>query len=156
MSIALLRHTLATVAYRGGKVLRDAPSGFSEFRPGPTSRSAGEILAHTCDLFDWALSLIDGEHRWADTQPQAWQANVERFHAGLAAFDARLAADEPVGFEVERVFQGPVADALTHIGQIAMLRRLAGHPVRGENYFRAEITAGRLGPNQPPPGKEFN
>ena len=156
MSIGLLRHTLATVAYRGSKAIRDAPEGFSDFRAGPTSRSAGEILAHTCDLFDWAVWLTAGEHRWGESQPQAWQADVDRFHAGLAALDARLSADEPLGFEAGRIFQGPVADALTHIGQIAMLRRLAGHPVRGENYFRAEIASGRVGVDQPMPNREFD
>ena len=156
MSITLLRHTLATVAYRGGKTIRDVPPEFSEFRAGPTSRSAGEILVHTCDLFDWALSLADGEHKWKDSQPDDWPANVERFHAGLAALDARLAVGDPLGSEAERLFQGPIADALTHIGQIAMLRRLAGHPVRGENYFRADIAAGHLGPDQAVPAKEFD
>lgn len=150
-----LRHTLATIAYRGGKVLRDAPDGFGRTGAGPGSRTAVQILAHVGDLFDWALALADGEHRWADTRSDDWDGQVERFFAGLAATDARLAAPEPLGRPARRLLQGPFADALTHIGQLAMLRRLADAPVRGENYFKAEIEVGRVGPEQPLPTYEF-
>jgi hypothetical protein len=140
---AFLRHTLATLAYRGGKALRDAPEGFSEFRAAEGSRTAGQILAHIADLFDWALKLArEGQHEWHDSAPLAWAAETERFRAGLAALDAHLASALPLKAPAEKLFQGPIADALTHVGQIAMLRRLAGAPVRGENYFRADIAAG--------------
>jgi len=151
----MLRHTLATAAYRGGKAIRDAPPGFAMFRAGETSRSAGEILAHVGDLFDWALSLARGTHVWHESEPLAWDREVERFFRTLAVFDAQLAGDTPLGTSPEKLFQGPVADALTHIGQIAMLRRLATAPVRGENYFKADITAGRVGKDQAPPRREF-
>src|SRR5664279_5757345 len=128
--IAMLRHTVATLAYRGGKALRGAPAGFA----GYGSRTPGEILAHVCDLFDWALTLADGKQAWHDSQPQAWEADIARFFAGLEAFDRRLASGVPLAVEPERLFQGPVADALTHVGQIAMLRRMAGCAMSGENY----------------------
>ena len=54
------------------------------------------------------------------------------------------------------MFQGPIADALTHIGQIGMMRRMAGAPVRGENYFKADIAAGRVGAEQSAPRFEFD
>jgi len=152
----LLRHAVATLAYRGGKALRDAPEGFGEFRIAPGSRTPREILAHIGDLLDWALWLARGEYRWTDATPGSWEGEVVRFHAGLAAFDAYLASDRPLGFPAAKLFQGPVADALTHVGQIAMLRRLAGAPVRGENYFKADIEAGRTGPEQAPPRREFD
>ena len=151
-----LRHTLATVAYRGGKVARDAPEGFSDFTINPKSRTPGQILAHIGDLFDWALSLAQGQHIWKDSGPQTWEQDVERFHLGLAKLDAYLASNAPLGFPAEKIFQGPIADALTHIGQIAMLRRLAGSPVKGENYFRANIQPGRVGQDQPPAVTEFD
>ena len=150
-----LRHCLATLAYRGGKAIRDAPPGFAKFRAAPESRSAGEILAHMGDLFDWACALVEGRSFWSDSAARAWPAECERFFAALARFDAALAGDEPLGATAERLFQGPVADALTHVGQLAMLRRLAGSAVRGENYFKAEIVAGRVGPLQAAPVKEF-
>jgi hypothetical protein len=150
-----LRHCLATLAYRGGKAIRDAPPGFAKFRAAPGSRSAGEILAHVGDLFDWAAALVEGRHFWEDSAARAWSAECERFFAGLARFDAALAGTDVLGATAERIFQGPIADAFTHIGQIAMLRRLAGAPVLGENYFKAEIVAGRVGPDQAPPVKEF-
>lgn len=153
---ALLRHTVATLAYRGAKAVRGAPEGFATTRAGETTRSAVEILAHVGDLLDWALWLARGEHRWNNAEPQAWPDEVNRFFAGLKAFDDYLASDQPLGTPAEGLFQGPVADALTHIGQIATLRRLAGSPVKGENYFRAQITAGRVGPDQPAPQVEFD
>lgn len=151
----LLRHIVATIAYRGGKVLRGAPPGFGSVSAGEGTRSAVQILSHVGDLFAWGLALADGEHRWSESQSDDWEVQVERFHAGLEAVDARLASSEPLGRPPERLLQGPFADALTHVGQLAMLRRLAGSPVKGENYFKAEVTVGVVGPDQPLPVYEF-
>ena len=150
-----LRHTVATLAYRGGKVLRGAPAEFSGFRAAPGSRSAGEVLAHLGDLLDWTVVLAEGEHVWRDSPAVAWEAGSARFFDGLGRIDARLAAS-PLRCPAEKLFQGPIADAFTHVGQIAMLRRLAGAPVRGENYFKAPIAAGRVGPEPLEPGLEFD
>ena len=151
----MLRHAVATLAYRGGKALVGAPPEFAAYRAGPAGRTPGEILAHLCDLFDWALHLTDGKHVWHDSTPQSWDADVARFFAGLTAFDRRLASGTPLQVEPERLFQGPVADALTHVGQLAMLRRMAGCPMRSENYFRAAIETGRVGADQAAPVREF-
>jgi hypothetical protein len=147
----MLRHTVATLAYRGGKAVRGAPAEFASYG----TRTPGEILAHVCDLFDWALSIANGKQEWHNSQPQAWDADVARFFAGLEAFDRRLASDVPPAVDPELLFQGPVADALTHVGQIAMLRRLAGCPISGENYFVAQIETGRVGADQAAPAREF-
>jgi len=152
----LLRHTVATVAYRGGKALRGAPESFASFKAGETSRAAEKILAHLGDLFDWAFSMASGDAAWHDSQPLNWNAEIERFFKALKKFDDYLATSEPLHAPVEKLFQGPVADALTHIGQIAMLRRLAGAPIRGENYFKADISSGRVGTDQPTPRREFD
>ena len=151
----LLRHTLATLAYRGGKALRGVPEEFAVFRVGETSRMPGQILAHIGDLLDWAVSLAKGKQEWHDSAPLPWADGVARFFAGLAALDACLGSDAPLGETPEKIFQGPIADALTHVGQISMLRRLAGCPVRGENYLRADIVAGRVGAEQAAPKREF-
>jgi len=151
----VLRHMMATIAYRGGKVLRNAPEGFGAVSAGHGSRTAVQILAHMADLFAWALALADGEHRWSDTDSDDWDEQVARFYAGLAAVDARLASPEPLGRSALGLLQGPFADCLTHVGQIALLRRLANSPVRGENYFKAEIEVGRVGPDQAGAVKEF-
>jgi hypothetical protein len=150
-----LRHIVATLAYRGGKALRGAPDDFAEFRSGEKTRTPGQILAHIGDLLDWALCLAEGRHEWHDSEPLAWPAGTARFFAALVDFDAYLASGQPLGFPAEKLFQGPLADALTHVGQISMLRRMAGSPVRGENYFRAEITAGRTGADQAVAAREF-
>jgi hypothetical protein len=162
MSIALdpsrqlLRHTLATAAYRGGKALRGAPETFASFRAGDSTRTPAKILAHIGDLFDWGLSMARGETAWHNSAPLAWDAEIARFHASLKNLDDYLASPEPLRASAENLFQGPVADALTHIGQIAMLRRLAGCPIKGENYFKAEIAAGRVGPEQSASRHEFD
>lgn len=151
----LLRHTVATLAYRGGKAVRGAPAEFAEFRAGTKTRTPARVLAHIGDLLDWALVMARGKHEWHDSAPLPWNEEVKRFFTALEAFDAYLASDSPLGFPAEKLFQGPIADALTHIGQIAMLRRLAGAPVKGENYFGAGITAGRVGSDQAAPVQEF-
>ena len=153
---ALLRHTLATVAYRGGKAVANAPAAFAAFRAGETARTPAQILAHIGDLFDWAFELAQGQYSWHDSTALPWEQEVARFFAALQKFDEYLASDAPLGAPVEKLFQGPVADALTHIGQIALLRRLAAAPIKGENYFKAEISSGRLGTEQPTTRVEFD
>jgi hypothetical protein len=151
-----LRHVLATIAYRGGKAMRGAPAGFAEFHASETTRTPGQILAHIGDLLDWALSQVSGKERWSDSKPVAWDEGVKRFFAGLRALDDYIASDSSLGCTPEKLFQGGLADMLTHIGQISMLRRLAGSHVRAENYSRAEIVVGRVGSEQTPPEREFN
>lgn len=153
---ALLRHTLATVAYRGGKAVSGAAEGFEKHRIAAGSRTPGEILAHIGDLLDWALALARGAHVWKDSAPLPWPEEVKRFFGGLERLDSFLASDAPLGAPAEKLFQGPIADALTHVGQIAMIRRAAGSPVRGESYFKADIAAGRVGPEQSVQRVEFD
>jgi len=152
----LLRHTVATLAYRGGKTLRGAPEGFADFRAGAGARTPGELLAHLGDLLDWALAFAEGKPKWHASQPLPWPQEVDRFFAALHALDGCLTGDAPLGAPVEKLFQGPIADALTHVGQLALLRRLAGAPVKGENYFKAGIAAGRVGADQAAPPFEFD
>lgn len=152
----MLRHTLATLAYRGGKAVRGAPDSFASFKISETSRPPAQILAHIGDLLDWALSIAQGAETWHNSEPLEWSQEVDRFHAALKKFDDYLASDTELDASCERLFQGPVADALTHVGQIAMLRRLAGAPMKSENYSRAKIEAGRVGADQEPPKREFD
>jgi hypothetical protein len=151
-----LRHTLATLAYRAGKALRGAPPAFAAFKADETSRTPVEIVAHMSVLLDWSLHLANGEHVWNEAVPLPWDEEVARFFAALRRFDDHLAAAETLGCPAEKLFQGPIADALTHVGQIAMLRRLSGSPCRGENYFKADIAAGRVGIEQAAPRREFD
>jgi len=152
----LLRHTVATLAYRAGKAMRGAPAEFANFRAGEGGRTPAEIVAHMSDLFDWALALADGKHFWRTSPPLEWEAGEARFFAALEAFDRRLASDQPLAAQPEKLFQGPIADALTHTGQIAMLRRMAACPCRGENYFAAQIETGRVGLAQAAAVVEFD
>jgi hypothetical protein len=149
----LLRHSLAALAYRATRALEEAPEDFAGFSG--AGRKPAEILAHMGDLFDWALSMAEGKQRWQNSQPLPWAAGQQRFFIALGAFDAFLASGEPLQAPIERLLQGPVADALTHVGQLAMLRRMAGTPTRGENFYVAEIALGRVGVEQPAPVKPF-
>ena len=153
---ALLRHTLATLAYRGGKAVRNAPAEFADFRAGETTRSPAQILTHIGDLMDWGLSIARGQQAWRDSKPLPWNQEIERFFASMKSFDDYLASGHPLHAPAEQLFQGPVADALTHVGQIALLRRMAGAAIRGENYYVASISSGRVGREQAAPKREFD
>ncbi len=152
---ALLRHVLATLAYRAAKAVRDTDDAYAEFRAAPDSNSPRTIVAHMGDLMDWCLAMArDGERRWASASPLPWPDERARFFAALGALDAHLASDAPLRWDPGELFQGGIADALTHTGQLAMLRRLSGHPMKGENYSRAAIVAGCTDEAQTPPKPE--
>lgn len=152
---AWLRQALATLAYRAAKAVRDAPPGFAGLQlDEPSAMTPGRIVAHMSDLMNWGLSMARGRQAWHDSTPDTWQTDLDRFFAAVAAFDAYLASSEPLHAPAARLFQGPIADALTHVGQLATRRRLAGAPVRGENYFVADIEIGRVGLDQAPPVRE--
>jgi hypothetical protein len=149
----LFRHTLATLAYRTARALENAPESFADFDG--AGRRPVQILAHMGDLFDWSLSMVKGSPAWHISEPLAWAEEQKRFFAALGAFDAFLASDSELSAPIERLFQGPIADALTHAGQLAMMRRLSGAPIRGENYYVAAIAAGQVDAAQPAPVQPF-
>jgi hypothetical protein len=150
-----LRQLAATLAYRAAKVLRDVPPAFAHYTCGDSTRTPVRILAHMGDLMTWGTSIAKGGYDWKPGGGDDWSAEVDRFFAGLAALDAAIAAEDFNG-SVEKLIQGPLADALTHVGQLAMLRGMAGVPVRPESYAKASIAIGRVGLDQPPPGREFD
>lgn len=152
----LLRHAVAALAYRAGKALRGAPESFAEFEAGQNVKSPARILAHMGDLFDWALARSQGRREWHDSAPLAWEREIERFFGALKAFDDYLGSDAVVQVSAEKLMQAPIADALTHTGQIAMMRRLSGSKIRGESYYEAAIVTGRVGFEQAAPKREFD
>jgi hypothetical protein len=150
----MLRHTLATLAYRANKALKEVPPEFLNFRLNDRTRTPGQILGHLGDLMDWGISMAVGRPAWKEEPVTDWQTGVDRFFAATRKFDDVLASAEPA-CGVEQLFQGPIADALTHVGQINLLRGIAGCPVKAENYFKADIAIGRVGTQQTPPRREF-
>jgi hypothetical protein len=150
-----LRHAVATLAYRASKAMRGAPATFADFLAPNAGNTPRQIVAHMGDLFDWGLSLARGEGKWNAATPRPWDEECARFFAALKAFDDVLASNEPLGYELTRLFQGPVADALTHTGQLAMLRRLHGAPMKGESYNRADVAVGRVGAEQTSPNPKY-
>jgi len=153
---AMLRHTLATLAYRAEKVLRDVPAGFAEQRLAPGVRTPLELVGHLADLMEWAARTAQGHRTWKAGSAGEWDADVDRFYSAIAALDQFLASDGPLGNPATVIFQAPIADALTHVGQLAMLRRLAGTPVRPESYAKAQIAVGRVGRDQSAERGEFD
>ena len=155
-SISMLRHAVATLSYRRGAAVGDAPAVFAELALSREATPASELLGHIADLFDWALSISENRQAYKVGDCESWESTADRFFASVAAFDAFLGSEAEIAAPVERLFQGPVADALTHTGQLTMMRHIAGLPVRGENYFVAEIQSGSVGPNQAPARYEFD
>jgi len=140
----VLRHLVATVAYRGGLAVTDAPEGFTAFRADETVRTPGEILAHIGDLLEGSLYLVKGNLVHLASEPLPWEEEIRRFFSAVNKLDSYLASEAPLACPVEKLVQGPVGDALTHIGQIVMLRRIAGSPIQSTGYFTAEITPGEI------------
>lgn len=152
----LLRHTVATLAYRAEKAVRDAPDGFADYRASPSSRTPLEILLHLGDLVEWGDRMAQGEYKWIPGTSPDWESASDRFFASLQAFDASLAASTFETYSPEMIFQGPIADALTHVGQLTMLRGALNAAIRPESYARAEIAVGRVGRDQSSTRKEFD
>ena len=140
----VLRHMVATVAYRGGLAVTDAPEGFAAFRAHETTRTPAEILAHIGDLLEGSLHLVKGNMVHLESAPLPWEGGVARFFSAVRELDEYLASEAPLAYPVEKFVQGPVGDALTHVGQIVMLRRMAGSPIRSAAYFTADIVAGEI------------
>lgn len=155
---SFLRHATAVIAYRGSKALRGAPPEFARFKAGPATRTPLEILAHIGDLLEVSAARLRGPAQWQEAEPDDWDRHVQRFHAALASIDEALASSDPITVPIDRWYQGPFADALTHIGQLAMLRRMSGAPMKGEAYFYADVRPGQVGPEQTPaePKYEFD
>lgn len=135
---------VATVAYRGGLAVADAPESFASFRAHETTRTPGELLAHIGDLLEGSLYLLKGEMVYLTSTPLPWKEEVTRFFSAVRNLDSYLASDAPLACPVEKLVQGPIGDALTHVGQIVMLRRMSGNPIRPAAYFTAEIVAGEI------------
>ena len=154
-SCTMVRHLLATLAYRAAKVLRDIPDDFPTFTPSPTTRPPVLIVAHLADLMAWAVTLADSQSVWKAAGSGNWDLEVRRFFDGMQTLDDRLAAAPISESDAHKMISGPLADALTHVGQLAMLRGMAGASVRPESYARAPIVAGRVGRDQAP-GREFD
>jgi hypothetical protein len=151
VAAALLRHFLAALAYRTQKALRDAPEGFGDFRVVPNARTPHELVWHMTGVIGYAESLFRGQRFQPERLPTLAE-EVRRFHATLEALATRIDGGAfPDGAGPERLLQGPLADAMTHAGQLALLRRIQGHPVPPENFLLADVRRENLGVEQPEP-----
>jgi hypothetical protein len=145
---SLLRHFLAALAYRTQKALRGAPDSFADFEAGQGVRTPKDLLRHMTSVLGYARTFIVGGSYTAETLPDMG-SEIVRFHAILEDLGARLSSGATFsGTTAEAILQGPFSDAMTHAGQLAILRRLAGSPVPPENFVKADIRADRLGADQ--------
>jgi hypothetical protein len=138
----LLRHLLATVAFRSRVALKDAPPNFAHFRVAESSRTPAETLAHIGDLIIGSKYLLQGEVVLLRSEPLSWDDEIARFYLAVNDLDSLLDSNATLANPIERMVQGPIGDALTHVGQIIMLRRIFGSPVREAQYFTAEVVPG--------------
>lgn len=149
----LLRHFLAALAYRTQKALREAPPEFGDFRVADKTRTPHEIIQHMDSVLGYARTFFIGGKYRALAFPD-FEGAVRHFHEILADVGRHLEEGSPFhGITAKRLLQGPFSDAMTHAGQLAMLRRLVGSPVPPENFVFADIDADNLGPHQPPPAR---
>jgi len=146
----LLRHFLAALAYRTQKALRDAPPSFEELRVAPGVRTPRELVRHMTSVLGYARTFYAGGTYDAEPLPSL-AAEVARFHEMLESLGRAIDTSEPKEVTPEQLLQGPLADAMTHAGQLALLRRLAGAPVPAENFLKADVRAENVGADQPEP-----
>ena len=152
-TVQAVRHVLATLAYRFQKAVRGAPESFTELDAGHGIRTPREIVHHMNGVLGY---LREGVARgdpdaWYDHPELDLAGEIAALHASLHELDDLLTAERDWNVDtLHRMIQGPLADALTHVGQLALLRRVAGDPIPAENFFKADVTIGRVGPDQPP------
>ncbi len=150
----MVRHFLAALAYRFHKAVKDAPEGFAELDAGHGIRSPLAIVHHVNGVLGYARVVLetgDLDH-WHEVPRLGWREQLALVHQTLEAIDALLAADRRIDPDkLQRLLQGPLADAMTHVGQLAMLRRVAGSPIHAESFYKADIRAGQVGEAQPEP-----
>jgi len=140
----LLRHLIATIVMRGRVAITDAAEDFDGFRVNNDARSPGEILAHIGDLLEGSFYLMKGEMRYLTSSPLEWKEEVARFLASAKRLDDLIASDVEFHQPIKKLIQGPIADALTHVGQIILLRRIAGNGTVAKDYFGTELTLGEF------------
>ena len=147
----MLRHFLAALAYRTQKALRGAPESFADFQAGHDVRTPNELVRHMTSVLGYARTFFIGGAYRPEPLP-TFRAEIERFHSMLEELRAELESDRPLnGLTEEQLLQGQFSDAMTHAGQLAMLRRLHGEPVRSENFIHAAISPENLTADQPDP-----
>ena len=148
----MLRHFLAALAYRTQKALRGCPPEFGEFSAGNKTRTPAELVRHMTSVLGYSRTFFIGGRYWPEPLPTI-EDEIQRFHEMLALLSEHLKNGDTLLDEMtpERLLQGPYADAMSHAGQLALLRRLFGDPIRPENFIVAEISPDNLTPEQPAP-----
>ena len=146
----LLRHFLASIAYHASKAIRDAPPNYPELDVGMGVRTPRRILNHVTGVLSYAHSFYE-QYDTTYFEDKPWGDEVDHFYETLGRLDASMAESKPREVTERQLLQGPLSDAMAHVGQLLMLRRLAGSPVPSENFIYADIRVGVVGPDQPDP-----
>ena len=147
----LLQHFLAALAYRTQKAVRGAPASYAEFSAYTHSRTPHELVWHMTGVIGYARTFLHGGE-WAPPRLDTFADELQRFHDTLEQLGADFANPAlAAAITDEQFLHGPLADAMTHVGQLAMLRRMVGSPVPSENFIMADVRADNLGADQPEP-----
>jgi len=147
----LLQHFLAALAYRTQKALRDAPQGFDAFTAGENVRSPHQLLWHMTSVIGYARTMLRGG-TFSPPGLATLEEEIVRFHDTLRALHDDF-GDESLTAQIsdEQFLQGPLSDAMTHAGQLAMLRRMFGSPVASENFIFAAVHTDNVSASQAEP-----
>jgi hypothetical protein len=147
----ILRHFLGALAYRTQKALRGSPDDFAAFDAGGGVRTPMELVRHMASVLGYARTFFIGGS-YSPQPLDSFKDEIERLHENLVDLRNDLDSGRPmIDTTEERMLQGPFSDAMTHVGQLAMLRRLHGKPVPSENFILADVSAENVSSDQPDP-----
>ena len=146
----MLRHFLASITYRATKAIKNVPETYPAHDLGKGVKTPLRILHHITGVLTYAHSFFE-HYDTTHIDVKSWDAEVGEFYSILSKLDKSIQEKKPKEVTEEQLLQGPLSDAMTHIGQLSMLRRLADSPLPSENFIFADVRKGAVGPNQPDP-----
>ncbi len=134
-----IQHFLKVLSYRFEKAIHNAAESYPKHASGHGIRTPLELLGHMNGVLEFAISSLKNQPR-RNIPEQSWQEQITLYYEKLKELNQLMQENSFDTDTLERILQGPLADAMTHIGQLAMMRRLANSAIAGENYFAADMS----------------
>lgn len=110
------------------------------FRPADDVMSIRELVKHIWGLVNWVRISVQGEPHRRPMEIVSVRSDILEMLHELRTAVSEMNDDELSEVTIEgnplwNIINGPVSDALTHVGQINSFRRLNGNPVPRANVF---------------------